>query len=174
MFFMTNYYINIAKKAIEEYLRNGEKLKIDLDAKKSTDRKGVFVSLKKNGRLRGCIGTIKGRYPLEEEIVNNAIAAATEDPRFYPVSADELNDLEISVDILEPEESVDDISELDPKTYGVIVEEGYKRGLLLPNLEGVDTVQEQIQIAKEKAGIVGDDFNIKRFKVTRYERSWLL
>ncbi len=171
MFFMTNYYINIAKKAIEEYLRNGEKLKIDLDAKKSTDRKGVFVSLKKNGRLRGCIGTIKGRYPLEEEIVNNAIAAATEDPRFYPVSADELNDLEISVDILEPEESVDDISELDPKTYGVIVEEGYKRGLLLPNLEGVDTVQEQIQIAKEKAGIVGDDFNIKRFKVTRYERS---
>lgn len=168
---MTNYYINIAKKAIEEYLRNGEKLKIDLDAKKSTDRKGVFVSLKKNGRLRGCIGTIKGRYPLEEEIVNNAIAAATEDPRFYPVSADELNDLEISVDILEPEESVDDISELDPKTYGVIVEEGYKRGLLLPNLEGVDTVQEQIQIAKEKAGIVGDDFNIKRFKVTRYERS---
>lgn len=167
---MDNNYVDIAKEAIEEYLKTGRKIKVKYDKTNQQNLKGVFVSLKKKGQLRGCIGTIRGRYPLEEEIVNNAIAAATEDPRFYPVTADEMELLEISVDVLEPEEAVDDLSELDPEIYGVIVEQGYKRGLLLPNLEGVNTVEDQIRIAKDKAGISGDDYNIKRFKVTRYGR----
>lgn len=167
---MDNNYVYIAKEAIEEYLKTGRKIKVEYDKPNQQNLKGVFVSLKKKGQLRGCIGTIRGRYPLEEEIVNNAIAAATEDPRFYPVTADEMELLEISVDVLEPEEAVDDFSELDPEIYGVIVEQGYKRGLLLPNLEGVNTVEDQIRIAKDKAGISGDDYNIKRFKVTRYGR----
>ena len=167
---MDNNYVDIAKEAIEEYLKTGRKIKVEYDKPNQQNLKGVFVSLKKKGQLRGCIGTIRGRYPLEEEIVNNAIAAATEDPRFYPVTADEMELLEISVDVLEPEEAVDDLSELDPEIYGVIVEQGYKRGLLLPNLEGVNTVEDQIRIAKDKAGISGDDYNIKRFKVTRYGR----
>lgn len=167
---MDNNYVHIAQKAIEEYLKTGRKIKVEYDKPNQQNLKGVFVSLKKKGQLRGCIGTIRGRYPLEEEIVNNAIAAATEDPRFYPVTPDEMKLLEISVDVLEPEEVVDDFSELDPEIYGVIVEQGYKRGLLLPNLEGVNTVEDQIRIAKDKAGISGDDYNIKRFKVTRYGR----
>jgi AmmeMemoRadiSam system protein A len=167
---MDNNYVYIAQKAIEEYLKTGRKIKVEYDKPNQQNLKGVFVSLKKKGQLRGCIGTIRGRYPLEEEIVNNAIAAATEDPRFYPVTPDEMKLLEISVDVLEPEEVVDDFSELDPEIYGVIVEQGYKRGLLLPNLEGVNTVEDQIRIAKDKAGISGDDYNIKRFKVTRYGR----
>ena len=166
---MTNEYIEIAKDAIKEYLQTGKRLKVDHEKNKG-ERKGVFVTLKMEGKLRGCIGTIRGRDPLKEEIVNNAIAAATEDPRFYPVTLDEFNKLDISVDILEPEEEIKDISELDPKIYGVIVEQGYKRGLLLPNIEGVDKVKDQIEIAKDKAGIIGDDFIIKKFKVTRHEK----
>lgn len=167
---MGNEYIDIAKRAIEEYLKTGKKLKVEIDRNTRHERKGVFVTLKKEGNLRGCIGTIRGRHTLEEEIVNYAIAAATEDPRFYPVNIEEAKDLEISVDVLEAEELVDDISELDPKIYGVIVEEGYKRGLLLPNIDGVDTVKDQIEIAKEKAGIVGDNYQLKKFKVTRFEK----
>jgi len=170
MLFMNNNYIKIAEKAIYEYLKTGEKLKAETNDELKEIKKGVFVSLKKMGRLRGCIGTIHGRYSVEDEIINNAIAAATEDPRFYPVSIEELDDIEISVDILEPEETVSSISELDPKIYGVIVEQGYKRGLLLPNLVGVDSAEDQIKIAKEKAGIKDGEYKIKKFKVTRYER----
>ncbi len=166
---MTNEYIDVARDAIKEYLQTGKKLKVDHEKNKD-ERKGVFVTLKMEGKLRGCIGTIRGRGSLKEEIISNAIAAATEDPRFYPVTIDEFNKLDISVDILEPEEEISDISELDPKLYGVIVEQGYKRGLLLPNLEGVNKVEDQIEIAKDKAGITGENFIIKRFKVTRYEK----
>ena len=148
----------------------GNSHNITLPWENKDERKGVFVTLKMEGKLRGCIGTIRGRGSLKEEIISNAIAAATEDPRFYPVTIDEFNKLDISVDILEPEEEISDISELDPKLYGVIVEQGYKRGLLLPNLEGVNKVEDQIEIAKDKAGITGENFIIKRFKVTRYEK----
>lgn len=166
---MTNEYINIAREAIKEHLQTGKKIMVDIEKNKD-ERKGVFVTLKMDGKLRGCIGTIRGRFSLQEEIVHNAIAAATEDPRFYPVTLDEFDKLEVSVDVLDPEEEVDDISQLDPKIYGVIVEQGYKRGLLLPNIEGVDKVEDQIEIAKAKAAIVGDNYEIKRFKVTRYEK----
>jgi AmmeMemoRadiSam system protein A len=169
MLFVSKDYPNLARRAIEEYLNTGKKLKIDSSWEEEGLYKGVFVTLYKDGDLRGCIGTVRGSFPLEKEIINNAIAAATEDPRFYPVRLEDVESLEISVDILEPEEAIDDFSELDPKKYGVIVEEGYKRGLLLPDIEGVDTVEEQVEIAKRKAGIVGHEYRMKRFLVTRYE-----
>ena len=96
---------------------------------------GVFVSLHKSGALRGCIGTIEPAQPnVAQEIIHNAISAATRDPRFPPVRPDELNDLEISTDVLGEPEMITSLDELDPKRYGVIVEKGYRRGLLLPNL----------------------------------------
>ena len=96
---------------------------------------GVFVSLHKSGALRGCIGTIEPAQPnVAQEIIHNAISAATRDPRFPPVHSDELNDLEISTDVLSEPEMITSLDELDPKRYGVIVEKGYRRGLLLPNL----------------------------------------
>lgn len=167
---MTNDYIEIARKAIEEYLNTGKRISYDGAKTKREEKKGVFVTLKKNNRLRGCIGTIEGRYALEEEIANNAVSSAIDDPRFPSVTREELKDIEISVDVLDAEELIDDKSLLDPKIYGVIVEEGYKKGLLLPNIDGVDTVEDQIEIAKDKAGIIGEDYKIKRFKVTRYEK----
>ncbi|MDA8214317.1 MAG: AmmeMemoRadiSam system protein A, partial [Nitrospiraceae bacterium] len=148
-------YVELAKKAIEEYISSGKVLtppkELPPDMKR---RAGVFVSLKKHGELRGCIGTF---LPCEEniykEIVRNAISAATEDPRFYPVQADEIGDITYSVDVLSEPEKIKDISELDPKRYGIIVVKGYKKGLLLPDLEGVNTVEEQLMITKMKAGI---------------------
>ncbi len=169
MLFVNRNYPNLARRAIEEYLNTGKKLQVDNVREEEGLYKGVFVTLYKDGNLRGCIGTVRGSFPLEKEIVNNAIAAASQDPRFYPLRLEEMDELEISVDILEPEEAIDDFSELDPKKYGVIVEEGYKRGLLLPDIEGVDTVEEQVEIAKSKAGISGDEYSMKRFLVTRYE-----
>ena len=163
-------HTKLAREAIQEYLQSGKRLEIDNELRKAfPEKKGVFVSLKKNGKLRGCIGTIHGTHFLPDEIVCNAIAAATEDPRFLPVEAEELEDIKISVDVLEDEGEVKDLSELDPKVYGVIVEEGYLKGLLLPDIEGVDTAEEQIAIAKNKAGIRGDNFRLKKFKVTRYQ-----
>ena len=132
-------------------------------------RHGVFVSLKKDGQLRGCIGTI---FPTTDcvasEIIRNAIAAATEDPRFLPVDYEELKSLDISVDLLlSPTKAV--IEELDPKRYGIIVSKGLKKGVLLPNLEGIYTVQDQVAIACQKAGINPDgEFEIQKFEVIRY------
>jgi AmmeMemoRadiSam system protein A len=133
-------------------------------------RAGVFVSLKKHGQLRGCIGTISPTCDnIIEEIAENAIGAATRDPRFYPVEASELPELDISVDILGEPEPVRNMDELDPKKYGVIVSAGGRRGLLLPDLEGVDTVEEQVAIARQKAGIGPDEpVQLERFEVVRY------
>jgi hypothetical protein len=132
---------------------------------------GVFVSLHKHHELRGCIGTFE---PVEsnvaEEIVTNAISSATHDPRFLPVSSDELGDLEYSVDVLTTPEPVQSEEQLDPKRYGVIVEAGWRRGLLLPDLEGVDRVEEQVDICRQKAGIApGEKVNLYRFEVKRYK-----
>jgi len=103
------------------------------------------------------------------EIIENAISAATADPRFSPVTVDELDDLNISVDILSIPEEVNDIDQLDPRKYGVIVSSGFKKGLLLPDLEGVDTAEYQIKIAKQKAGIFpGEEIKLLRFEVKRY------
>ena len=131
---------------------------------------GTFVSLHRHGHLRGCIGTIAPMQPnVAQEIIGNAISAASRDPRFLPVTPDELADLEISVDVLDEPETIASIDDLDVKEYGVIVERGLRRGLLLPNLEGVDTPQEQVAIALSKAGIQPRErYAMQRFRVTRY------
>jgi AmmeMemoRadiSam system protein A len=133
-------------------------------------RAGVFVSIKKRGELRGCIGTfMPTRTNVAEEIVANAISSATQDPRFMPVEASELDDLEYSVDILTEPEPVRSTDQLDPRKYGVIVECGYRRGLLLPDLAGVEKVEEQIEICRAKAGISdGEPIRLYRFRVERF------
>ena len=131
---------------------------------------GAFVSIHKNGRLRGCIGTIEAtRDSLAEEIINNAISASTQDPRFPAITEDELKMLEINVDVLGEAEYIYSMDQLDPKRYGVIVTKGYRRGLLLPDLDGVDTAEQQVDIAKKKAGIRPDeDVKLQRFEVIRH------
>ena len=130
---------------------------------------GVFVSLHKGGDLRGCIGTIAPWYGcVADEIIALAVEAGTRDPRFLPVTADELPDLEYNVDVLSEAEPADK-SELDAKRYGVIVSTGSRRGLLLPDLEGVDTPGQQIAIALRKAGIRPDEpYRLERFTVERH------
>jgi len=130
----------------------------------------VFVSLKKGGSLRGCIGTLEPtRTTAAEEIIENALSAAFQDPRFQPLDPSELNSLEISVDILSASEPVTSEAELDPAIYGCIVEAGRRRGLLLPDLPGVDTPAEQVDICRQKGGIdLGERVSLRRFTVTRY------
>jgi AmmeMemoRadiSam system protein A len=131
---------------------------------------GAFVSIKKRGELRGCIGTMEAtRANLALEVVHNAIDSATRDPRFLPVGPEELDQLSYSVDVLSPAEPVAGPEELDPKRYGVIVRLGLRRGLLLPDIEGVNTVEEQLSIVKAKAGIAPEESpEIFRFSVRRY------
>lgn len=165
-------YVELAKRAVEEYVRHRKVVPMPEELPPDMQRRaGIFVCLKKLGQLRGCIGTF---LPCEKniyrEIVRNAISAATEDPRFYPVEEDELEDIVYSVDVLSEPEKIQHISDLDPKKYGVIVIKGSRKGLLLPDLEGVDTVEEQLRIAKMKAGIhpSDEDIEILRFSVERY------
>ena len=170
---MGNAYCEIAFKTIKTYLETGKVIDLpkDVPAELKTKKAGVFVSLHlKNGDLRGCIGTfLPTRKCLGEEIIRNAISAATEDPRFMPVTESELDDLDISVDVLSKPEKCK-IVDLDPKKYGVIVTCGSRRGLLLPDLEGVDTVKEQLKIACSKAGIdyANEKFEVSRFTVERF------
>lgn len=133
-------------------------------------RAGAFVSLKEDGKLRGCIGTISAvRSCLAEEIVYNAVSACSEDPRFSPVEPWEVDRLTITVDVLGEAEPVASPNELDVARYGVIVTKGGRRGLLLPNLEGVDTVEQQIAIARQKAGIKEHEkVELERFEVVRH------
>lgn len=169
---MEDAYVQLARKAVEAYVCRREVLEVpeDLPEEMYTDRAGAFVSIKENGALRGCIGTIQAtQTSIAEEIIGNAISASSRDYRFSPIEEEELDKLTISVDILgecEPIESADD---LDVLRYGVIVTKGNKRGLLLPNLEGVDTVEEQIAIAKRKAGIgISEKAELQRFEVVRH------
>ena len=161
-------YCKLALDTIKTYLETGETMKFD----SSEGRKaGAFVSLHlKNGDLRGCIGTfLPTKDNLEEEIIHNAISAATQDPRFNPVALSEVEDLDISEDVLsEPEDC--EVKDLDPKKYGVIVRNGARRGLLLPDLDGVETTEKQLSIACSKAGIDADSekFEVQRFEVSRF------
>ncbi|MEW6115892.1 MAG: AmmeMemoRadiSam system protein A [Nitrospirota bacterium] len=168
-----HHYAALARKAVEEYITSRKVLSVPEELPEELrQRAGVFVCLKRHGELRGCIGTFLPTCEnIYQEIVKNAIAAATEDPRFYPLQADELADVDYTVDVLSPPEKVNDLSELDPKKYGVIVVKGYHKGLLLPDLEGVDTVDEQLRITKLKAGIhpADSDVEIFRFEVKRYK-----
>lgn len=141
-----------------------------LPADMTSRRAACFVSLHSNGQLRGCIGTLAPTQPsLAHEVIENAISACSRDPRFAPVRPDELDGIECSVDVLGEPTSVAGLDELDPKRYGVIVSRGMRRGVLLPDLEGVDTVEEQVAIAKMKAGIgAQEDCDLERFEVVRH------
>jgi AmmeMemoRadiSam system protein A len=163
--------VQLAKDAVESYVREGIVPEPGELAPEMTERAGVFVSLHRQGELRGCIGTFEPtRDNVAEEIIANAISSSTRDPRFPPVAVSELDELEYSVDILTEPEPVTDISQLDPKKYGIIVESGWRKGLLLPDLEGVDTVEEQIAICRLKAGISADEpVEIRRFEVRRFK-----
>ncbi len=166
-------YVRLARQAIEAVVRKESNPKIpDLIPKEMLEnRGGTFVSIKTSAGLRGCMGTIAGtQVNIAEEIIENAIKAATGDPRFPAIEPDELTNLIISVDVLSKSESVEDINSLNPKEYGVIVTSGYRRGLLLPNLQGIDTIKDQIDIALNKAGIRKDEeYSVERFTVTRHE-----
>lgn len=165
-------YVKLARASLESFVKTGHKISVPegLPEELAHGRAGAFVSLKKDGRLRGCIGTTGPTKPtLAEEIIANAISASTQDPRFDAVRPDELAKLDCSVDVLGPTELIDSPAQLDVKKYGVIVTRGYKRGLLLPNLDGVGTVEQQIDIAKQKAGIRPDEsVSLERFEVVRH------
>lgn len=167
-------YVKWAIRSIEAWIKEHiiiDPFKDEAPQELLKRKSGTFVSLHKlNGELRGCIGTyLPTKANLAEEIRDNAIAAATEDPRFTPVTQNELDEIEVSVDILSEPERISDVNQLDPRKYGVIVVSGFKRGLLLPDLPGVDTVEQQINIAKRKAGIFsGEKITIYRFTVERY------
>lgn len=160
-------YVRLARQTIEQYIRTGH---VQPTHFVDGDPAGAFVSIHKDGSLRGCIGTTSPTKPtLLQEIMANAISASTQDPRFPAIQPWELDDLDINVDILQPAEKVQDKNELDPHQYGVIVTKGNKRGLLLPDLEGVDTVEDQLNIACSKAGIDPDTpYTIEKFTVTRH------
>ena len=166
-------YVKLARNSLESYIRTGRIISAPegLPEALTDTRAGAFVSIHKNGRLRGCIGTIEAtRDSLAEEIIYNAISASTQDPRFTAITEDELDLLEINVDVLGEAEYIYSMDQLDPKRYGVIVTKGYRRGLLLPDLDGVDTAEQQVEIAKKKAGIRPDeDVKLQRFEVIRHK-----
>lgn len=166
-------YVRLARQTLESYVINHKLIERPDDLIKELVEKkaGVFVSLKLDGSLRGCIGTISPTADnIADEIIQNAISAGLEDPRFAPVTEDELLRLVYSVDVLGHAEKINSIDQLNPKEYGVIVSKGRRRGLLLPNLKGVNTVEEQISIALKKAGIdPNEDYELERFQVVRHE-----
>ena len=181
-------YVALARASVETYIKTGRALKLSdyqkqvgrlygkdanmLPEEMLSQQAGVFVSIHEWGELRGCIGTIAPTTNcIAEEIIQNGISASTRDPRFPAIEEYELDQLEISVDVLSEAEPVSSLEELDVKRYGVIVTKGFRRGLLLPNLEGVDSVEDQVAIAKQKAGIRVDDRDVEleRFEVIRHE-----
>lgn len=163
----------LARKTVEEYISTGnilnpENIQIE---NYNNEQAGVFVTLKINGNLRGCIGTIS---PTQENIINetiiNAVSASTRDPRFNPVRDNELENITYSVSLLMPPEYIESKDDLNPHEYGVIVESGYKRGLLLPRLETINTVDEQLYHAMMKAGIrQGEPIKLYRFRSIEIE-----
>ncbi|WP_373000000.1 AmmeMemoRadiSam system protein A, partial [Lutispora sp.] len=164
-------YVRLARESLTHYLLQGNYMDVPdyVTDEMLNAKRGVFVSLKKEGQLRGCIGTI---FPvtdsIAEEIIRNAVEAGTQDPRFSPVREDELEEIDFSVDVLTEAQKAAR-AELDPKKYGVIVRWRGRTGLLLPDLEGVDTVEEQLDIALKKAGIPPhENYSIEKFEVIRH------
>lgn len=181
-------YVALARASVETYIKTGRALTLSdylnqveqflggdkkmLPEEMLSKQAGVFVSIHEWGELRGCIGTIAPTTNcIAEEIIQNGISASTRDPRFPAIEEYELDQLDISVDVLSEAEPISSLEELDVKRYGVIVTKGFRRGLLLPNLEGVDSVEDQVDIAKQKAGIRIDDWDVEleRFEVIRHE-----
>ncbi|MCL2697805.1 MAG: AmmeMemoRadiSam system protein A [Oscillospiraceae bacterium] len=164
--------VKLARVNIESFVKTGKTIEIpeNLPDEMLNKKAGVFVSLKINGNLRGCIGTITPvTESVAQEILRNSVCAAAEDPRFPPVEVNELDNITYSVDVLGAPEAIESVHELDVIKYGVIVASGFKRGLLLPNLDGVDTAEQQVSIALQKAGIRKDEpYTLERFEVIRY------
>jgi AmmeMemoRadiSam system protein A len=168
--------VELARKAIESYVRDGRQIRPpEILAPDMKRHAGAFVTIRRQGQLRGCIGTIEPTCDtVAEEVIRNAISAATRDPRFSPVGLSELTDLEVKVDVLAEPETVHSLDELDPKRYGLIVQsvnQPWKRGLLLPDLEGIETVEKQLFWTRHhKAGITDPDEPVQmfRFEVIRY------
>ena len=166
-------WVRLARLSLETYVRTGRPLDTlpdGLPAQLTGQAAGAFVSLHQNGQLRGCIGTTSPTQPsVAWEIVRNAVSAGTRDPRFPALRKEELDTLEYSVDVLGQPQPVDSPAQLDPRRYGVIVTYGRKRGLLLPDLDGVDTVEQQVDIARQKGGIRPEDpYILQRFEVVRH------
>lgn len=164
--------VQLARKAVAEYLKDNKEIGVPPETPKELTENsgGVFVSFQNDGHLRGCVGTTAATHPnLAMEIICNAVGAAAKDPRFAPIRREELTELTVFVDILSDAEEITDQNDLDPKKYGIIVENRGKQGVLLPDLPGIDTPAEQIRAAREKAGIhPWHKLKIKRFTVTRY------
>jgi AmmeMemoRadiSam system protein A len=165
--------VQLAKDTIENYVRHGKTIQQPRELTPEMEKRaGTFVSIHKHGMLRGCIGTIEPTQAnVALEVIQNAISSATRDPRFPPIMPEELADLDIKVDVLGEPEPVESMDELDPRRYGVIVQSArdWRKGLLLPDLEGVDTVEYQVDIARRKAGIMpGEPIELYRFEVVRY------
>ena len=163
--------IELARKAVEKYVRDKVIARPRTLTPEMKQKAGVFVSIHKRGQIRGCIGTFQPTQSnVAREIVRNAISSATRDHRFSPVTPEELPHLTYKVDILSKPELVSGKSELDPRKYGVLAEYRGKRGLLLPDLEGVNSVDQQIEIASAKGGILPDEpVKLYRFEVRRFE-----
>ena len=163
--------VKLAHEAIRTYIVEGRVMQAPaVLTPEMQEQAGVFVSIHKGGELRGCIGTFgPTRKNVAEEIIVNGISAATRDPRFSPVEECELKDLDISVDVLTEPEAISSKEQLNPKKYGAIVQRGARRGLLLPDLEGVDTAEEQIDICRRKGDIgPSEKVQLFRFEVKRY------
>ena len=162
---------SLAKRTVETFVKESKIPEPEELTPEMKQKAGVFVSIHKFGQLRGCIGTFEPtKDNVAQETIINAISSATRDPRFSPVAPDELKDLAYNVDVLTTPEPIDSKDQLDPKKYGVIVESGVRKGLLLPDLEGVDSVDYQIEICRHKAGISPDEpIKLYRFEVKRYK-----
>lgn len=168
----SHYFIKLAIEAIKVYVETGKIIKPHVEEHPELKKKaGLFVSLKKNGELRGCIGTLEPTTSnIGYEIVQNAISSATKDTRFNPVTIDEVEKLTCSIDVMGEPDIIHNVSELDPSKYGIIVKCGMRQGLLLPNLHGVTTVEEQIAVAKSKAHVAPEEYvEIYKFETRRYK-----
>jgi AmmeMemoRadiSam system protein A len=170
---MEHPLVRLAQAAISAYVCQGRRLQPqEAPAPVTGEPAGAFVTLhtRSTGELRGCIGTIAATEPaLVLEVINNAISAAVHDPRFPPVSREEVDDLTIDVSVLHPPERIASEAELDPKQYGVIVQHGWRRGLLLPDIEGIDDAATQVRYARMKAGLgPHEPVELYRFRVEKY------
>jgi AmmeMemoRadiSam system protein A len=190
-----NQYVLLAKTALEEYVKQGKIIKplASLPENFFKEKHGVFITIEKQGKLRACLGTYLPTKPnIVQEIINNAISAATKDNRFDPINEQELDQLSYSVSVLEYPELVKDLKTINPKKFGIIVKTApfvfpeknkdnqefdftkqayFKTGLLLPDLDGIDNSEEQFKIACQKAGIDPEKEKvfIYKFKVNKFE-----
>ena len=161
--------VSLAKSAVENYIKEGEIISVPENFPQEflNQKAGTFVTIEKNNNLRGCIGTyLPTKENIAKEIISNAIAAATQDDRFGPIQKEELTDLSYTVYVLDKPVAVKNLEELNPKKYGIIVKSGFKSGLLLPDLEGVDTTEEQFFITCQKAGIDPTHETVSVYKFT--------